>query len=163
MSFDKELRLTKNKLEKMLTHISDLVSLFEYLLENKGTLMGATFENIIDLITEYENRGGKRPMTTESIQQAFRFILHPKIKSEPDWNRAFFRMPECYKPVGRVEIFWGACEPGSGHWYPDESPQMTAQEQFDLNVKNGLLCGVCMKATFACQCAVTPKGGLHDG
>ncbi len=47
-------------------HITDM------LVREGRKILGITLENIGDLKTQYELRNGKYPMTTESIEEAFR-------------------------------------------------------------------------------------------
>ena len=53
----------------------------------ENTIFGATVENIIDLISEYELRGGKHPMSSKSIKEAFR---PDKVKIGDGWPLKVF-------------------------------------------------------------------------
>lgn len=56
-------------------------------LAKNGMFFGATAYNIIDLLAEYELRGGTMPMTSESIKKAFSRSNDIELK-EPDSLKA---------------------------------------------------------------------------
>ncbi len=88
----------------------ELLSLVDEL-SQMGTFFGATGENVIDLISEYDIRGGKHPMTTGSIIEAFRpdkikIGIIPKFRKLGEQERAQ------WAAAAKCQERWatGACE-----------------------------------------------------
>ncbi|MCK4786886.1 MAG: hypothetical protein KAV87_24225 [Desulfobacteraceae bacterium] len=124
-----------------------------------ATICGATLENILDLIYEYEIRNGKHPMSSKSIKKAFRpdrikignakplkdtcneiaglaFNLHTKLRCEEK------KAPTVM--YGSVDL--------CGNWFPNKKLTMLPSEQYAINVENDYLCGKCMMAISSCMC-----------
>lgn len=58
-----------------------------------------------------------------------------------------------------LSIMWGSVDLDTGQWLPNHDLIMSVDQQFNKNVKNGLICGHCGRIPIRCG---TPPWNIID-